>query len=50
MILKNKIKKEKNIDIISFNQEEILKIILIFLNEINNISLFEKKKFFLLKM
>ena len=48
---KKKIKK-KNLEkiLLDFNQDEILKIKIIFYNEIFNISLFEKKKIFLLIM
>ena len=51
--LKNDFRKKiklkfKDAEIIYFNQEEILKNNEIIIREINNISLFEKKKFFLL--
>ena len=51
--LKNDFRKKiklkfKNTEIIYFNEKEILKNNEIIMREINNISLFEKKKFFLL--
>ena len=47
---KDKIKKEKNIDIISFNQQEILGNTNVLFNEINNISLFVDRKYFIINM
>ena len=47
---KDKIKKEKNIDIISFNQQEILGDTNVLFNEINNISLFVDRKYFIINM
>jgi len=45
---KNKIKlKNKNSEIVRFNQEEIIKDEEKFINEVFNISLFEQKKFIL---
>ena len=47
---KNKIKlKNKNSEIIRFNQEEIIKEEEKFVNEIFNISLFEKKKIYFIE-
>ena len=50
--LKNEFKKQikldnKNAEIIAFTQDEILKNEDLFFNEINNISLFDEKKIFL---
>ncbi len=47
---RDKIKKEKNIEIISFNQHEILGNTNVFFNEINNISLFVSRKYFIINM
>ena len=49
--LKNEFKKQikldnKNAEIIAFTQDEILKNEDLFFNEINNISLFDEKKYF----
>ena len=49
ILFKNKIKLEnKKCEIISFNQEEIIKNHNLLFNELNNISLFEKEKVFLI--
>ena len=48
--IKDKIKKEKNIDIISYNQQEILGNTNLLFREINNISLFVDRKYFIINM
>ncbi len=47
---RGKIKAEKNVEIISFNQQEILSDTNIFFTEINNISLFVSRKYFIINM
>lgn len=47
---RGKIKEEKNVEIISFNQQEILSDANIFFTEINNISLFVSRKYFIINM
>ncbi len=47
---RDKIKEEKNIDIISFNQQEILNDTNVFFTEINNNSLFVDRKNFIVNM
>ena len=47
---RGKIKEEKNVEIISFNQQEILSDTNIFFTEINNISLFVSRKYFIINM
>ena len=47
---RGKIKEEKNVEIISFNQQEILSDTNIFFTEINNISLFVSRKYFFINM
>lgn len=47
---RDKIKEEKNIDIISFNQQEILSDTNVFFTEINNNSLFVDRKNFIVNM
>ena len=47
---RGKIKEEKNVEIISFNQQEILSDTNIFFTEINKISLFVSRKYFIINM